>query len=149
MTTENAIEVLAALLGQPRTLPEITAYAACNRATSHRIVWAMHARGLLHVHHWVRNAAGHRTEVFALQVSPFAAPDAPIPSLGRNAERETWHNLCNRNVTVVPEWDNFDAFLRDMGPRPSRAHRIKRLDPSKPFGPGNCQWHSISKVTSK
>ncbi len=45
-----------------------------------------------------------------------------------------------RGVTVCPEWaQSFDAFLRDMGPRPDGT-TIDRKDNSKGYERGNCRW---------
>ena len=47
---------------------------------------------------------------------------------------------------VVPEWQdikNPKAFLDaldELGPRASKKVKIRRIDPGKPFGPGNIRW---------
>jgi hypothetical protein len=39
------------------------------------------------------------------------------------------------------EWaESFEAFLRDMGPRPSLQHQIDRLDNDQGYFKDNCRW---------
>lgn len=44
-----------------------------------------------------------------------------------------------RGITVCREWEDFSAFLRDMGKRPEGL-TLERLDNSKGYGPDNCVW---------
>lgn len=53
-----------------------------------------------------------------------------------------WYpNYGGAGVTVCEKWlDSFDAFLADMGERPSSAHSLDRIDNSKGYDPSNCKW---------
>ena len=45
-------------------------------------------------------------------------------------------------VRICPEWvASFEAFLRDVGPRPSKEHSLDRWpDPAGNYEPGNVRW---------
>lgn len=45
-----------------------------------------------------------------------------------------------RGVCVTPEWEKFENFYRDMGPRPSSAHSIERMDSNGNYEPSNVYW---------
>lgn len=56
----------------------------------------------------------------------------------RNKDYPNWGG---KGIRVCDVWRNdFPAFLRDMGPRPSPFHTIDRLRSSEDYAPGNCRW---------
>lgn len=52
-----------------------------------------------------------------------------------------YHMRRTYRSEVVAEWlADFWQFERDVGERPTPRHRLKRIDPAKPYGPGNTFW---------
>lgn len=47
-------------------------------------------------------------------------------------------------VKVCDRWLNFEAFLEDMGERPTPKHTLDRKNPYLGYAPENCEW-STSK----
>lgn len=54
---------------------------------------------------------------------------------------EGYADYGGRGIRMCDEWkDSFEAFFRDMGPRPSLRHTVERGDSNKNYEPGNCRW---------
>lgn len=83
-----------------------------------------------------------------------ANPDAPT----RHPLRVTWKSMvarCHsetskdfarygaRGIAVCERWRaSFEAFVADMGPRPSALHSIDRIDNARGYEPSNCAWRT-------
>jgi hypothetical protein len=60
-----------------------------------------------------------------------------------------WDNYGGRGIKVCAEWlTDFDAFLSDMGRKPSAGHEIDRRDNELGYDRHNCRWVS-RKVNSR
>ncbi len=58
----------------------------------------------------------------------------------RNSNVRSFKNYGGRGISVAPEWQTFEQFYADMGPRPSTSHSVERKDVDGNYGPGNCLW---------
>lgn len=57
-----------------------------------------------------------------------------------NRKHPYYFNYGGKGVTVCKRWDSFDAFVADVGPRPSAAHTLERKDGNKGYSPSNVRW---------
>ena len=64
----------------------------------------------------------------------YAQADHPLKAI--------WRLLRSRvGVGFYPEtWDSFDAFLADVGERPSLRHQLRRINTRIPYSKDNCRW---------
>ena len=60
----------------------------------------------------------------------------------KNPLYDSWRWVRKRTGNgCVPRWDDFWAFVEDVGERPSPHHSLQRLDKSAIWGPENFYWH--------
>lgn len=70
-------------------------------------------------------------------------------SMKRRCTRPTspeYANYGGRGIKVCERWINsFEAFLSDMGLRPSSIHSLERINNDGNYEPGNCKWATLKE----
>ena len=61
-----------------------------------------------------------------------------------NPKHPAYHNYGGRGITICPEWEVYECFLRDMGLRPSSKYTLDRADNEKGYSRDNCRWVTMS-----
>lgn len=63
-----------------------------------------------------------------------------------NPSNRAYPAYGGRGITVCDRWlDDFEAFLADVGAKPSARHELDRIDNNRGYEPSNCRWVTRSQ----
>lgn len=63
-----------------------------------------------------------------------------------NPASKTYQRYGAKGVQMSDEWrESFEAFHRDMGPRPSPKHTVERKDNALGYCKENCRWATLTE----
>ena len=95
----------------------------------------------------LRRTHGHTT-VDAGRSTPEYRAWSSMKGRCLNRRNANYPRYGGRGITVCDRWrDSFDAFMADMGVRPSRVQSIERKDNALGYSPGNCCWATVTDQT--
>jgi hypothetical protein len=63
-----------------------------------------------------------------------------------NPNEINYHRYGGRGIAICKRWENsFEAFLADVGKKPSSKHSIGRIDNDGDYKPGNVRWETAAQ----
>jgi hypothetical protein len=62
-----------------------------------------------------------------------------------NPNSASYSAYGGRGIKVCKRWAKYEAFLADMGERPSAEHSLERINTNSDYKPSNCRWATRSE----
>lgn len=87
-----------------------------------------------------REASSRRNSTHRMTGSPTHVSWNRMLQRCRNPKSPDYPQYGGRGIGVCDRWSSFEAFLADMGQRPSLSYSLDRIDNDGGYEPGNCKW---------
>ena len=90
---------------------------------------------------WKAKTAGNASKTHGMSKTPEYRIWTGITKRCTNPKHKDFHLWGGKGIKVCERWSrDFANFYADMGPKPSPAHQIDRINSDLNYSPDNCRW---------